>query len=231
MLNSCIQELAIEPKDNVGPAELQLQKLKIVENAIKVIETFKVSPTLSEHLSFCLIDNNSYFDERFALLVDYSKDEGIKGEAVLILKDVGNIFNLKLGYLQESKKGSSIKIEFDNNQNIKHAIFFTHLNVRNNRFDATEIQLTCDGSLKLFDYQYTSILVDPTTKSLVRNQIVKDEKTLLDLSDEVLFINMKINNKNDVLTDLLPELFIPSAYDFNNFDFQSRFEMIDMVLY
>lgn len=231
MLNSCIQELSIEPKDNVGPAELQIQKLKIVENAIKVIETFKVSSTLSEHLSFCLIDNNSYFDERFALLVDYSKDEGIKGEAALILKDVGNVFNLKLGYLQEAKKGSSIKIEFDNNQNIKHVIFYFHLNVRNNRFDATEIQLTCDGSLKLFDYQYTSILVDPTTKSLVRHQIIKDDKTLLDLSDEVFFINMKINNKNEVLTDLLPELFIPSAYDFNSFDFQARFEMIDMVLY
>jgi hypothetical protein len=231
MLNSCIQELAIEPKDSVGPAQLQIQKLKIVENAIKVIETFKVSSTLSEHLSFCLIDNNSYFDERFALLVDYSKDEGIKGESALILKNVGNVFNLKLGYIQEAKKGSSIKIEFDNNQNIKHVIFFTHLNVRNNRFDATEIQLTCDGSLKLFDYQYTSILVDPTTKSLVRHQIVKDDKTLLDLSDEVFFINMKINNKNEVLADLLPELFISSAYDFNSFDFQSRFEMIDMVLY
>lgn len=231
MLNSCIQELAIEPKDSVGPAQLQIQKLKIVENAIKVIETFKVSSTLSEHLSVCLIDNNSYFDETFSLVVDYSKDEGIKGTSLLTFKDVGNVLNFKLGFSEVSKKPSTIKIKFDSNQNIENVTFSLHLNLRNNRFAATEIKFICDSSLKLFDYQYTSIIVDMTTKSLIRHPIIKDEKTVLDLSDEVFFINMKLNNKNDVLTDLLPELFIPSAYDFNSFDFQSRFEMIDMVLY
>lgn len=230
MLNSCIQKLEMTPV-NVGPLQLQTQKLKIVKNAIKVIETFKISPTLSDHLSFCLIENNTFFDERFALLVDYSKDEGIKGSSVLILKDVGNVFNFKLGHIQESKKGCTIKIEFDNNQNIQNVIFLFNLNVRNNRFDATEIQFTCDGSLKLIDYKYMSIIVDMTTKSLDRREITKDEKTLLDLSDKVFFINMKVNNKNEMLTELLPEVFIPSAYDFNSFDFQSRLEMIDMVLY
>lgn len=230
MLNACIQKLERTPV-NVGPAELQVQKLKIVENAIKVIETFKISPTLSDHLSFCLLDNNTFFDERFALLVDYSKDEGIKGSSVLILRDVGNVFNFKLGHIQESKKGSTIKIEFDNNQNIQNVIFLFNLNVRNNRFDATEIQLTCDGSLKLIDYKYTSLIVDITTKSLDRREIIKDEKTLLDLLDEVFFINMKVNNKNEMLTELLPEVFIPSAYDFSSLDFQSRLEMIDIVLY
>lgn len=231
MLNSCIQEIAIEPKYNVGPSQLKMQKLKIVENAIKVIEAFKVSATLSEHLSFCLIDNNTYFDKRFSLVVDYSKDEGIKDTSVLTFKDVGNVLNFKLGFSEVSKKPSTIKIQFDDNQNIENIIFSIQLNLRNNRFSATEIQFVFDASLKLFDYKYTSILVDPTTKSLVRNPIIKDKKTLLDLSDEVFFINMKLNNKNDMLTDLLPELFIPSAYDFNSFDFQSRFEMIDMVLY
>lgn len=228
MSNSVRKEIEINLKQNT----LKDQKSKIVDHAIKVIEKFNLSPMLSAHLSFSLVDNNTYFDDCFSLVIEnYSDTKGIVGNAELMFKNIGNPLNFKLGYNQEAKKPDHIKINFDEDQNIKNIVFFFHFNVRNNRFDTTEIHFTFDSAFKLVDYKYESIFFNPSTRSLFRNEILKDEKTSLDLENEVFFINMKLNKQNDVLTDLLPELFIPSAYDFNSLDFQSRFEMIDMVIY
>jgi len=228
MSNSVRKEIEINQQQNT----LKNQKSKIVDNAIKVIEKFNLSPKLSSHLSFSLVDNNTYFDDSFSLLINnYTDTNGIGGDSELMFKNIENPLNFKLGYNQEAKKPAHIKINFDEEQNIKNIVFFFHFNVRNNRFDTTEIHFTFDSAFKLVDYKYNSIVFNPSTRSLFRNEILKDEKTSLDLEDEVFFINMKLNKQNDVLTDLLPELFIPSAYDFNSLDFQSRFEMIDMVIY
>lgn len=232
MLNSCTQENLSETKTDVVPNLIQNQKLKIVASVVKFIETFKISEMLSEHLYHCLVDNNTYFDSHFSLVIDdYSEHLGINGNSTLTLNSVGNVFNFKLNCNQEFKKAATLTINLDENQNIQTGEFNFHLHLRNNRFDATDIKLIFDDSFNLIESRYNSILVSPQTKSLIRNDIIKDEKSIISVSDELFFINMRLNKDNEMLIDLLPEAFIPSAYDFNHVDFQSRFEMIDMVLY
>lgn len=59
--------------------------------------------------------------------------------------------------------------------------------------------------------------------------IAKEGQQICSLEDENLFFKFFLHNKLDTI-NLLPEFFLPSAYDFNSVDFQDRLKLFDMII-
>lgn len=74
------------------------------------------------------------------------------------------------------------------------------------------------------------MLYDTQTKRISKNSMKKDRKILCSEDDELFLLNMKFNKDNTMLREVMPELYIPSAYDFNSYDYVSRLGMVDMLL-
>lgn len=58
----------------------------------------------------------------------------------------------------------------------------------------------------------------------------KENGRLGSLSDESLLFKIYLHQHKEEIKELLPECFIPSAYDFNSVDFKDRLKLFDMVI-
>lgn len=60
-------------------------------------------------------------------------------------------------------------------------------------------------------------------------EIEKNKKKLLSFDEESVLFKLK-SFKNDIFNDTLPEMYVPSAYNFNSDDFNSRLNLCNMLL-
>jgi hypothetical protein len=62
-----------------------------------------------------------------------------------------------------------------------------------------------------------------------RYSITKEGEQLCSLEDESEFFKYYLYSRIDII-NLLPECYMPSAYDFNSVDFQDRLKLFDMII-
>jgi hypothetical protein len=62
-----------------------------------------------------------------------------------------------------------------------------------------------------------------------RYSITKEGEQLCSLEDESEFFKYYLYSRTDII-NLLPECYMPSAYDFNSVDFQDRLKLFDMII-
>lgn len=60
--------------------------------------------------------------------------------------------------------------------------------------------------------------------------IDKENGRLCSLSDESLLFKFYLHQNKEEVKEMLPECFVPSAYDFNSVDFKDRLKLFDMVI-
>jgi hypothetical protein len=92
------------------------------------------------------------------------------------------------------------------------------------------VKLIYDSKFKLLFFDVDERFYDTQTKRMSTNSMKKDSQLLCSEEDELFLLNMQFNKDNTMLKEVMPEWHIPSAYDFNSYDYVSRLGMVDMLL-
>lgn len=133
-----------------------------------------------------------------------------------------NIFSVDVNYFNSSKFDPHCEIEFDTSTKIKKVTFiFQSKSV--DRFKLTQDILSFDEQFNLTKYE---------KKYFVEQNIRIDLIPTYGLINEDFFflLNLKFCPHNEI-NDVLPELTIPAAYDFNSIDFNNRLNTAEMLLF
>ena len=133
-----------------------------------------------------------------------------------------NIFSVDVNYFNSSKFDPHCEIEFDTSTKIKKVTFiFQSKSV--DRFKLTQDILSFDEQFNLTKYEQ---------KYFVEQNIRIDLIPTYGLINEDFFflLNLKFCPHNEI-NDVLPELTIPAAYDFNSIDFNNRLNTAEMLLF
>lgn len=127
------------------------------------------------------------------------------------------------GFTLPNALSSTLSITFDCYFNILSVEFkstSTHNSVR------SKIELTFDHNLEPSSI-YFHPFCDDTSGAY---GWLKTKKTLCSLSEELLFFQIS-QSKNDAVKDLLPEFYIPSAYDFKSEYLMDRLKLFEILKY
>lgn len=124
---------------------------------------------------------------------------------------------------------------FSFNSNVEDSFIFKfddHFNIEKITYSTMsqlslvqQLILTFDKNLKLKNFDYKSI--DRFTKTV--NEKIKDENTLSSFEDEIFFLQLKRFKSSDI-KELMPEFYIPSAYNFHSEDFKDRLNIYEMMM-
>lgn len=117
-------------------------------------------------------------------------------------------------------KQSILSFYIDNEFNIL-SLCIQSSSIHSNGFHRASLNF--DNSFCLDSLSYN--LSDSVTKMI--HEVTKEKQKLNSLKDEILLYKL-YQNKDEDMIDLLPEFYIPSAYDFNSAELVARLEVFSM---
>lgn len=126
------------------------------------------------------------------------------------------------GFDIPQSNSSCFYIIFDDYFNIE-CVEFESSSKDMGKFSITKIKLKFDQNMTLSHYEYS---YDRLRERLKLN-IKKEKNRLMGINDEIILWKLMQNQSDDV-KELIPEYYIPSAYDFNSIDFKDRMSVYDM---
>lgn len=214
--------------DNVQFDAMKTLKSKVINSAIKVIDHFNLGNDIASHLKECLINNDIQFDSQFSLKTfkDINKKSS---KTILSLKNINTptIFSS----LSKKTKVTNCVIDFENKIKLKNIKFsLNYVNQLGSFNETTIIEFIFNERFELIKYTNKLNEYQRDTKILISKQLEKEQKNILPLSEEIFLINMNFNKDNNMIKELLPEAFIPSAYNIKSEDFKSRVSLVEMLL-
>lgn len=209
--------------------EFKQIKTKVATHAAKVIERFNLGEALAEQIIDCLANRDTQFNEKFS----FKFDKPVKGKRIapstLTLKEFETPFKFYLGNNTVGKPANCV-ISFDNNQNVISIVFTFNYLIKGYQFEQSFLTIIYDQKFNLMSFYFEERYYNTQTKRLSSTGLKKDLNMLCSEEDEVFLLNMKFNRNNTMLKEVMPEIHIPSAYDFNSYDYLSRLDMVDMLL-
>lgn len=218
-------------RQEIGNNNLMQQALgKIARRTAKVIEHFELGDDLADHILNSMCHDNVLFDDQFIFKFNNTPQKGKKiSTSDIKLKKVESPLEFYAGN-NKLKQPPECVIQFDENQKvISITLTYTYL-IKGFQFEQSVINLEYDANYNLIRCKFTENYVNMSTKKLTTVNTDKKVNMLCDEKEEIFLINMRFNRDNTMLQEILPELSVPSAYDFNSDDYKSRLEMVDMIL-
>jgi len=210
-------------------ANLQKVRDKVTNKTIRIIEQFNFGEDLAEHIIDCLSKQDIQFDDKFIFKFDNPQKGKRINTSTLTLKAVNSPLKFYIGNNTE-RKPAQCTISFDEKQKVKSIVLSFNYLIKGFQFEQSFINLTYNADFELVESEFSERYYDQKTKKL-RSIISKKDKSMLSTTEEEIFlINMRFNRDNTMLQEVLPEMWIPAAYDFTSDDYKLRLEMVDMVL-
>lgn len=217
------------PVKKGGQDEFQRIRVKVATKTVKIIEHFNLGDQLADQIMDCLAYRDTQFNEQFS----FKFETPMKGKRIppstITLKEFEHPFKFYLGN-NEIKDPATCVITFDNNQEVLDIVFKFNYVVKGNRYNQLFLKLIYDSKCKMMVCDLHESFYDTKTKRISSNVMKKDSQRLCSEEDELFLLNMQFNKDNTMLKEVMPELHIPSAYDFNSYDYVSRLGMVDMLL-
>lgn len=212
-----------------GQDEFKRIKSKVATHTVKIIERFNLGNDLSDQIIDCLVHRDTQFNEQFS----FKFDTPVKGKRIppstLTLKEFETPFKLYLGDNTVGKPAKCV-ISFDNNQEVISIVFTFNYLLKGYQFEQSFLTIIYDSKFNLMIFDVEERYYNPQTKRLSSAGIKKDAQLLCSEEDEIFLLNMRFNRNNTMLKEVMPEMHIPAAYDFNSYDYLSRLGMVDMLL-
>lgn len=209
--------------------DLKIVREKVFNRTVKVINNFKQDDSLILHLSDCLLDRNTLFDDKFAFKFDRTAKNKKLPSSTMTLKNTTNPFDFMLGGNRTIYE-SNFVINFDGKQNISTVVYSLTYLVNGSRFDRGTIVLVYDENFKFVGRELHEHYYDPLTKKLTSTKIKKDRNMIGSEADEFFLMGLYFNKNHEFMSEALPEVSVESAYDFTSDEFKSRLELVNMFL-
>lgn len=229
MSNTIRAKRSDPPVKKGGQDEFKWLRLKVATKTVEIIERFNMGKQLAEQIMDCLAHRDIQFNEQFS----FKFDSPMKGKRIppstITLKEFEQPFKFYISNHKVSTPAICV-ISFDNNQEVLDIVFKFHYVVKSDRYNQLFLKVIYDSKFKLLVFDVDECFYDTQTKRISKNSMKKDRKILCSEKDELFLLNMKFNKENTMLREVMPELHIPSAYDFNSYDYISRLGMVDMLL-
>lgn len=127
-------------------------------------------------------------------------------------------------------KPAKCVISFNANQEVVSIVFTFNYLLKGYQFEQSFLTIIYDSNFNLMSVDFEERYYNPQTKKLSSAGTKKDAQLLCSEEDEIFLLNMRFNRNNIMLKEVMPEMHIPAAYDFNSYDYVSRLGMIDMLL-
>lgn len=133
-----------------------------------------------------------------------------------------NVFSIDVDYFNSSNFNISGCVDFDIFTKIK-TVTLIFQSISSNRYEIKQDIISFDNNLNLFKYQKKQYV----DRELKTENIPVDG---IDNQDFLLLLNLKFYKGNEI-NHILPEIKIPSAYNFYSEDFKNRLDIAKMLLY
>lgn len=229
MSNTMRSDRREQPVKMGSQDEFKRIKSKIANRAVKIINHFNMGEHLAEQLIDCLVNRDTQFNEDFS----FKFETPMKGKRIppstLTLKEFEAPFKFYLGNNTVGRPATCI-ISFDNKQEVTDIVFSFNYLIKGFKFEQSFLKFIYDSKFNLLVCDSNEHYYNTLTKKMSSIDLKKDLQLLCSEEDEIFLINMRFNRDNTMLKEVMPELHIPSAYDFNSYDYVSRLGMIDMLL-
>lgn len=209
--------------------DLKIVREKVFNRTVKVINNFKQDDSLILHLSDCLLDRNTLFDDKFAFKFDKTAKSKKLPSSSITIKNTTNPFDFMLGG-NRTEHECNFVINFDPKQNITTVVFSLTYLVNQNPFDRGNVVLVYDSNFKFIGRELHENYYEPTTKKLTTVKLKKDSKMICSENDEFFLMGLYFNKNHELMKEALPEMSVESAYDFTSDEFKSRLELVNMLL-
>jgi hypothetical protein len=229
MSNTIRAKRSDPPVKKGGQDEFKRLRFKLATKTVKIIEHFNMGKQLAEQIMDCLAYRDIQFNEQFS----FKFDTPMKGKRIppstITLKEFEEPFKFYISNHKVSTPATCV-ITFDNNQEVLDIVFKFNYVVKGDRYNQFFVKVIYDSKFKLLVFDVDERFYDTQTKRMSSSSMKKDSKLLCSEEDELFLLNMQFNKGNTMLKEVLPEWHIPSAYDFNSYDYVSRLSMVDMLL-
>ena len=212
----------------IGVRELNLIKSKFIRQAVKIIEHFNLGVELAEQLTEFFVHQDKQYNEQFSLKFDISRRTRIP-PSTLTFEGFDVPFKFYLGNNTLARPPRCV-LRFDSNKELVSIVFSFTCRIANDQLEQSLITITYNPSFQLINLDLNKNYYNNQTKKFYQSVLKKDFRSLCINEDEFLLLNILFNRDNTMLKEVIPEMYIPSAYDFNSYDYVSRLGMVDMLL-
>lgn len=210
-------------KDN-----LKIVREKVFKRTVRVINHFNLDDKLIPHLSDCLLDRNTLFDDKFSFKFDKIAKSKKLPSSSMTLKNTTNPFYFMLGGNRTVNECNFV-INFDSKQNITNIVFSLTYHVNGSKFRGTVV-LIYNSNFEFIGRELNENYYNPLTKKFTTVRLKKDSTMIISEDDELFLMGLYFNKNHELIIEALPEVAIESAYDFTSDDFKSRLELVNMLL-
>lgn len=217
-----------QPPAEIGIREFKLIKSKFIRHAEKIIEHFNLGVELVDQLIECFIHQDKQYNEQCSLQFDIFRRKRIP-PAKLTFEGFDVPFKFYLGNYTLAR-APHCDLKFDSNQELVSIAFTFLYRIANDQLEQSFITITYNSSFQLINLDLHKSGYNNQTKKFYQSDLKKDCRSLCSNEDEFLLLNIVFNRDNTMLKEVIPEMYTPSAYDFNSYDYVSRLGMIDMLL-